>query len=310
MSACIRHLNPGDFATAWAAELSDWVRMRIERRTLAYIDLSQEEHDDAVLRAIKSLEHPLERAGQHRLPAWEAGWHENLVEFEATGSPEALAPRYFGKNPLVRWRQRYVRGLESSLEYEMFGVLLDWVLDDWLVDPATVYEFGCGTGHNLIRARERFPDAQLVGFDWAKSSMDLVSRLSEATGDARISSGHFDYFRPDVTTVLERGSSVLTVASLEQMGSDFEAFIDYLMGQPVACVIHLEPIGELLNPDNLLDYLSLRYFRQRNYLNGLLEYLERKQAEGRVEILRAQRSYVGSFHIDGYSIVKWRPRSA
>lgn len=310
MTACIRHLNSLDFATAWAAELSDWVRMRIDRRTLAYMDLSQEEHDDAVLRAIKSLEHPLEPAGQHRLPAWEAGWHENLVEFEATGSPDALAPHYFGKNPLVRWRQRYVRGLKSSLEYEMFGVLLDWVLDDWLGDPVMVYEFGCGTGHNLLRLRERFPHAHLVGFDWAKSSIDLVSRLSETTGDTRISSGHFDYFRPDETVVLQRGSSVLTVASLEQMGSDFEAFIDYLMGQPVACVTHLEPIGELLNPENLLDYLSLRYFRQRNYLHGLLDYLERKQDEGLVEILRAQRSYVGSFHIDGYSIVKWRPRAA
>jgi hypothetical protein len=146
-----------------------------------------------------------------------------------------------------------------------------------------------------------------MGLDWATSSQDVIRSIATTTGDARLESGQFDYFNPDLSLNLEEGATVLTVASLEQTGDQFKDFIDYLSNQPIDRVIHVEPVSELLDSDNLLDYLSIGYFGARNYLNGLVDYLRLKESCGDLQILREQRSYVGSFYIDGYSLVMWRP---
>jgi hypothetical protein len=302
-------ITPDELEEVWQAHFSPWMRARAVEQVLAYEDLTLSERDDAVLKAVKTLDGDLTRSGEHRLSSWEQGWKENLDAFVASGNLDDLAPRYFGKEPLVRWRQQYVRPAHQSFEYRMFGLLLDWVVDDWILKSDHVYEFGCGTGHNLLRVRERYPHATLMGLDWATSSQDVIRRIATTTGDARLESGQFDYFNPDLSLNLEEGATVLTVASLEQTGDQFKDFIDYLSNQPVDRVIHVEPVSELLDSDNLLDYLSIRYFGARNYLNGLVDYLRLKESRGDLQILREQRSYVGSFYIDGYSLVMWRPRT-
>jgi SAM-dependent methyltransferase len=302
-----RIISPEDLETVWQTHFSPWVRARAAEQALAYEELTPREHDAAVLRVVKTLDGNLTRSGGHRLSSWEQGWRENLQTYVASGSLDDLAPRYFGKEPLVRWRQRYIRALHSSLEYRMFGLLLDWIIDEWLLAPEHVYEFGCGTGHNLLRVRERHPQAKLTGLDWAETSQAVIRRIATTIGDDRLESRRFDYFNPDYSLTLEEGATVITVASLEQTGDQFKGFIDYLSGQPIERVIHVEPISELLDPDNLLDYLSIRYFRARNYLNGLVDYLHLKESRGDLQILRQQRSFVGSFFIDGYSLVMWRP---
>jgi hypothetical protein len=35
--------------------------------------------------------------------------------------------------------------------------LLDWVFEKYITNVDSVYEFGCGTGHNLLRVRDLFP---------------------------------------------------------------------------------------------------------------------------------------------------------
>jgi hypothetical protein len=64
---------------------------------------------------------------------------------------------------------------------------------------------------------------------------------------------------------------------------------------------------EPLDPEHLLDNLSIRYFKKRNYLDGLIRYLEEKEQNKEVKIIEIKRTYVGSFFIDGYSIVIWAP---
>ena len=62
--------------------------------------------------------------------------------------------------------------------------------------------------------------------------------------------------------------------SLEQVSNKFYDFIAFLIKRKPKICIHIEPIVELLDENIFLDYLSKRFHIQRNYLNGLLPFLQ------------------------------------
>jgi hypothetical protein len=106
---------------------------------------------------------------------------------------------------------------------------------------------------------------------------------------------------------LEKNSVAMTIASLEQTGQNFRPFIQYLLDKKPSLVIHIEPIAELLDAGHPLDKLSIEYFRKRNYLDGLLSFLEKLESDSKIQILKKSRSWIGSFFIEGYSVVVWKP---
>ena len=65
---------------------------------------------------------------------------------------------------------------------------------------------------------------------------------------------------------------------------------------------------ELLDSEKLVDYLSVKYFRKRNYLNKYLPYLEKLENEGKIEILTKNRINYGSLYVEGHSLIVWRPK--
>jgi len=79
------------------------------------------------------------------------------------------------------------------------------------------------------------------------------------------------------------------------------------LAQKPAMCIHVEPIAELLNENVLLDNLSCKYFRKRNYLHGFLCGLQELERRGQARIHRTQRTGIGSLFIEGYSVVVWSP---
>ena len=95
---------------------------------------------------------------------------------------------------------------------------------------------------------------------------------------------------------------------MEQVGHSHVDFINYLIEQNPQICIHVEPIGEMLNPkENLIDFLSVAYFEKRNYLKNLVNTLENLESSGRIEIINKKRSFIGSLYVDGYSIIIWKP---
>ena len=95
---------------------------------------------------------------------------------------------------------------------------------------------------------------------------------------------------------------------MEQISSDFEKLFNFInkVLKP-KLVIHLEPISELLPQNDLLAYLSTKYFLKRNYLNGYLDFLRDQDERGNIKLLNESRMPFGSFFIEGYSLVVWRP---
>lgn len=296
-----------DFADVFQESLSEFVKTKIESLDFLARKISEEEKDEILLKIIKTLFDPeVIKAGKHRQEQWEKGWGENLEAY-TKDSNESIIPRYFGKYGIVRWKQQFISPVSPNFEYNMLAAVQYWLFDKYLREADSIYEFGCGTGHNLLRVREVNETANLYGLDWAYSSQEIIKKISLERSDSKLKAHNFDFFNPDKSFKLNEKSVIFTVAALEQIGDNSQPFIDYLLENKPEICIHIEPIAELLDPDNLVDYLSIQYFKKRNYLNEYLSKLQELEKEGRVKIHQAQRSFIGSLYIEGYSVIVWSP---
>lgn len=309
MGTEIKCLSSRDFEAAFGEPLTGYVTERIGRYRLEYEDFTPAEHEQLLIKIIETLlDSRVMRSGEHRLPQWEAGWNQNLQGL--TDGPvdvERIVPGYFNKYDAVRWQGKLIRPKSEKFELHSLAIILDWLFDQYCRHATNVYEFGCGTGHNLLRLRQANAHARLWGLDWAKSSQEILRKLLESGVDHNIHGHRFDYFEPDQNFVIAPDSVLYTVASLEQIGARWQPFIDYALRQRPALCIHVEPIAELLDPNVLLDKLSCLYFEKRNYLSGLLTGLRALENSGKVQIHRAQRTRIGSLFIEGYSVIVWSP---
>ena len=301
-------LTHKDFENLFQENLSEYVKEKIGEYPLDYYDITDTERDVCIKKIIAALvDNNLVKAGRHRLKQWEEGWKENLNNVIANQDIELIVPHYFGKYKYVRINRKFVEPVFKAFEYRTLCVIVDWLFDKYLRGADAIYEFGCGTGYHLLRARKVNSRAALWGLDWARASQKIIEQLASQSVDPRLHAHRFDYFNPDTDFQLDKNALVYTVASLEQTGAQFKKFINYVLKNKPKLCIHVEPIAELLDEDNLMDYLSIEYFKKRNYLDGFLTYLRNLESKGVIKILKAQRTFVGSLFIEGYSVVVWAP---
>lgn len=298
-------IDSNEFARVTCEDLSSLSRNKIEESCFEYQEISDDERKLIVEMMRNEINKNLPASGRDRRNDWENGWSENRKLLENNNGVSSLIPRYFGKFPLVRWDGRIIRAISENFEYNMLVALELQIFDRLLKNSDKIYELGCGTGHNLLRARAVNENAKITGLDWTRSSQEILKRLNDLRlldCDAR----NFDFFNPDTNLDLEK-SSVYSVAALEQIGSSHGDLIDFLIEKSPEICIHLEPIVELMDHKNDLDKLCVDYCAKRNYLSGFLTKLRQLRDEGKIEILEEKRNSIGSLFIEGYSLVAWRP---
>ncbi len=297
-----------DFEKMFNDKISDYVKEKIASYKLAYSPIDEKEKEKILVKVINVLTDPfLVYSGPHRHKQWEKGWGENLTDLNDKNTAEAINPHYFGKYEINRLNQKFVKAVSPNYERNMLYVILDYLFDKYLRKVDSIYEFGCGTGHNLLRAREVNPSANLIGLDWTKSSQKIIKKMSDSGIEKNIRGYNFDFFNPDKKIKIAQNSAVYTVAALEQTGTNHRKFVSYLMKNKPAICLHIEPIAEVLDENVLIDNLSIKYFKKRNYLCGFLDHLRSLEKEGKIKIYEAKRSYIGSMFVDGYSIIAWSP---
>jgi len=271
-----------------------------------YEKLDAADRDRVILDVLKKIDsEALQKVGEHRKEVWEKGWQENLDAFGAKGM-EGLVPRFIRPNQVIRLNKDYVKPNNPKFELDFFGVLRLWLFDRYFADADQVCEFGCGSGYNLVALAKRYPQIQLIGLDWAESAVELVNRVGKMH-NLRLQGRRFDFFNPDSSINFGPRSVVVTMAALEQVGSRYDKFLDFLLQKTPNLVVNLEPLYELYDPTNMVDYLAMRYHKMRGYLDGYLSRLRKLEAERRIEIIQTHRPCFGSLFHEGYSLVVWRP---
>ena len=257
----------------------------------------------------------LKVSGPDRIPDWESGWDEVLVRFNKNPTIHALIPQYFGKHKYGRLDSRFIGTNGTQTELIFLRIVETQVLTEVMnlgfrtdSNIQTVYEFGCGTGHNLLHFASLYPDLNYFGLDWSQKSQELLKSIKGSGLMTNLESANFNFYNPDSNFKINPNSIVFTIATLEQVGSSYNAFIKYLLSQQPKYVIHIEPEQELLNPNNAVDQLSISYSLKRGYLQGLLKDLRKLESNNELQILNAYRTGLGSYLLDGYSVIVWEPR--
>lgn len=274
---------------------------------LEYDNLTKNERDDYINDVVNVLFNDIIKSGNHRMVEWENGWNQNLELFKQSKDVNCLIPKYHGKYNILRWNGDVIKSKTENLDYKLHICFVDAILRHYINDCDNVYEFGCGPGYHLIRLNNFNKKLNLFGSDWTKSSQNIINEINNVLG-IEINAFNFDFLQPDYKVNILKNSAIYTVAALEQVGENFKDFVNYLLIKSPKICIHMEPIDELLDCDKLIDNLSVKYFRKRNYLNGFLPYLENLEKEGKVEIIKKQRIYYGSYFIEGHSLIVWRPK--
>ena len=83
-------------------------------------------------------------------------------------------------------------------------------------------------------------------------------------------------------------------------------FVDYLISQRPSLCLHIEPILELYDEDNLVDYTAMSFHKKRGYTEGFLPYLKKLESESKIEVIRVRRLKFGSPSMEGWNYIVWK----
>jgi SAM-dependent methyltransferase len=260
-----------------------------------------------VLRRLDQIGSEIPRAGEERRGDWEKGWSENLNEFVDGGFQVSdLVPKYLRPNEPVRLHRKIVVPIQEHFVRDYTLLFRNWIFNKYLQPFDNIYEFGCGPGAHLAYLAKKFPHKNIYGFDWAEASIQIIETMSKKF-KWKLEGQRFDFFNPDLSLKIKNNSAVVTFGALEQTGARYRDFMDYIYSQKPNLCLHVEPMNELYDENNLVDYLSLKYHKHRGYLDGFLNFLKDWESKGLVKIDKIHRHYLGTKFAETYSYVVWRP---
>ena len=284
-------------------------RQIVEKNNLSYNILENEDRDQIILNILRILETNLSISGTSRLRDWEDGWEENYNRFVSSGyNLEELIPFYYRKEELqpLRLFHNFIIPEDPYFSLNILAIIRAWIGITFLKPFDHIYEIGCGPAHNLVAYSNMFPDKLFYGLDWSKSSQKIINAIHKSHG-LNINGNHFEMFSPNDKINITSNSAVLTIGSMEQLGRKHGRFMQYLLDKSPGICIHLEPMYELYDQDNLFDYLAARYNEMRGYLVGYYPRLQELEKIGEIEILIVKK-HIGNLYNDGWTTVAWKPK--
>lgn len=307
----MQQVKLNDFATSFGTtsdEFSPECVEAIQKSDFSYRNFEQPERDRVILEVLHKIKNDQQVvAAPERKNVWERGWAEHLEMLKKNGcDPRSLVPKFLRENQPIRYNGDYIMPANPRFEYDYMTVFRIWLFQKYFLNRDTVYEFGCGTGLNLVLMAGLLPKCACHGLDFVQSAVDLVNSIGDHhPWDIQ---GHlFDMIQPDRDYKLKQGAGVLTFGALEQLAGRYEAFIQYLLEQKPSVVVHVEPTIELYDENLLFDHLAIEFHHKRGYSEKLLPYLENLASENKIKLEKVKRLNFGSLFMEGYTYMIWKP---
>lgn len=307
------YINLHDFASAFGVEIKDLPKSCIEayeklQYKFSYDVIEGEERDRLIVEILKKIEADTQKIGSpERTAIWQKGWQENLDLCLEKKEDDAIRPKYYKPLNVMRWNNNYIKPHSPNFEMDYLTVLQQWLFS-YFEPYNNIYEFGCGSGINLCTLAKMYSGTEkhIWGSDFVPSAVKLANKWGEIF-KGRISGFQFDMINPNFDRELIPNSAVLLSGALEQLASKFESFFEYLLENKPGICVFIEPIVEVYDDKDLMDYLAVKFHRKRGYTEGIMPWLLNKQKEHRVEILKIKRQNIGSMFFEGWTIIIWKP---
>jgi hypothetical protein len=239
---------------------------------------------------------PLPKVGD--VTRWERGWTENWEAYSQSGDVADLRPKYIRQGQPMRLHGKFVMPVDEDAEWTWYQEFREKLFDRWFRKSGEILEFGSGSGHNLAWMHESLC-VPVAGLDWSWAAVKIADTID--TGY------HFDFYNPVLPNFRPR-TGVLTIGALEQTGGRrWTPFMEeLLLAKPSICV-HVEPIVEWYDPANPVDKTAIDVHEAKGFWVGFWDWCKARRREGKIEILEARRTGVGSLMVEGYSVIVWRP---
>lgn len=305
-------LTVEDFAKSFDIEVSDMPPKcldLISQKDFRYKILEGNERDALIIEILRKIDNDKKVVGApERHEVWEKGWTENLSDFVKSGFDlDQIVPKFFRDNQAFKVGPNYVIPANPNFERDFFDVFRLWLYDTYLKDYNPIYDFGCGTGLNLIALAKLYPEKKLYGLDFCRSSVELVNKIAEVY-KLNMNGHYFDLTTPDENIRPDKNSAIITFGSIEQLpNTGFWPFLHYLLKYAPGICINMEPVIDFYDENKLPDFLSIKFHQKRRYPEKLLPALKRLEQCGEIEILKAKRQIVGTIFSYGYDVIIWRP---
>lgn len=305
-------LTSKEFAKSFGEDestLHDSVINLINQKKLTLVPLSPSIRDNLIIEIIEKIRNDNQViASDSRTAVWERGWRENLDAFRLNPlSDETLVPKFVRPNLPIRWFKDYYQTNSRNFELDYIEILRQHLICSYFGKVQNLYEFGAGTGFNLLHVHKVFPNLNLYGTDFVQSAVDLMNEVGQVRA-IPLKSSIFNMLAPrEANLRLKSNSAVWTFGSLEQLGGNLKKMIEYLIENSPTICVHVEPAAELYEKNSLPDYLAEWFQLKRGYSQGLIALLKILETNGDIQILKIQRLNFGSVMMEGYNLIVWRP---
>jgi len=298
-------IRPENFEEIFQSKLSGDATEFIKTKNFNYQIASTTEFEAGILRYIKFLLSEKKASGPEYHEIWERGWNENLNAYQTSGKLEELLPKFVRENELIRFNGNWIVPEDPSFEKNFVHVLRDVIFREYFADVSSIWEFGCGTGLNLVHASTIFPNKRLYASDWAAPSIEIIEEINKNLS-LSITPFHFNLFEPDEKKLpgSTHNGGLFTIGTMEQIGTNFEPFLEFILNSEFKVIVHIETNYELYIEDSLIDYLAKRYLEKRNWLRGYFKKLHELEEEGKIRLIQERKTF-GSFFHDGYTFTVW-----
>lgn len=288
--------------------LSDICIDVIKKSDFRYSVLSGKERENTLARIFKTLNSDtLKVSGPHRKQDWEQGWSENFDNFISSNNDlNKLIPKFVKQKEVIRFRDNYILPEDPKFETNFVTVIRYYLFSKYFSKASAVYEFGCGTGLNLVAVAQLFPEKKLYGLDWSVASCRIVDELANRL-NLNLKGTLFDMFNPDEKIEVDNTSAVFTIGAMEQLGKNFYPFVNFLLKKKPCICINIEAIYELNDKNSLFGEVAARFIEKRNYLQGYLDFLKMLEKNRQIDILDIRQTFGGLYH-DAYTYLVWKPK--
>tara|TARA_A100000164_G_C21909193_1_gene774719 strand:- start:375 stop:1307 length:933 start_codon:yes stop_codon:yes gene_type:complete len=241
-----------------------------------------------------------------RKKIWMDGWNQNYIDYRKNPKNlKLLTPHFIKSNFPKRFLKKFIIPKSKNFEYSLFELFREDLFQKYFIKYENIYEFGCGTGINLLALKKKFSNKSIFGSDFVKSSGKIIDLINK-TFRYNIKFDIFDVKKPNRKYKFKPNSLVFTTGVIEQVGNDYKKFINFLLEKKPDMVINMEPFKEIYNLNNKMDLLSYFFIKKRGYAKNFLNYLKLLESKKKIKIMKIKRTYFGSVLMDSYNYVVWK----